>query len=338
MAGVDESPATAAAPPAGGNHLIRRPITMIERRHHPAHRRRARTLSARPSPSSGQAPRGEPRHALPSGRPLPPRHARRKPHDHRESGRQRENCQRWRKGRQADSARRRQRVIAALDRAVTASGAEISVSAIARAAGVDRTFLYRHRDLLEKIHALEASPATGRSRPDRPSPVRPCKPTCSPPMNARCGSWTPVPGNSNNGFPKRLGSRRGTNQGSVPPPTSMPSTRRSPTSNSKPPTCGSSSANATRTSTPPAPPTASSWPRSTLPRTRHRHAPEVLAPHLSHTVMFSVPAAELRKHGEQTCFSATRLLENAANGESTPSPSYSLPDYGYYLQLRRNSG
>ena len=59
-----------------------------------------------------------------------------------------------RKGRQADSARRRQRVLTALDRA-TASGTEISASGIARAA---RTFLYRHRDLLEKIHAAEAAP------------------------------------------------------------------------------------------------------------------------------------------------------------------------------------
>jgi len=60
-------------------------------------------------------------------------------------------------GRQADSARRRQRVIAALNRA-HASGTEISVSGIARAAAVDRTFLYRHRDLLAKIHALGAVP------------------------------------------------------------------------------------------------------------------------------------------------------------------------------------
>ncbi|HEX2298193.1 MAG TPA: DUF6262 family protein [Pseudonocardiaceae bacterium] len=60
-------------------------------------------------------------------------------------------------GRHADSVRRRQRVIATLDRR-TAEGAAISVSAIARAAGVDRSFLYRHRDLLEKIHALAAEP------------------------------------------------------------------------------------------------------------------------------------------------------------------------------------
>jgi hypothetical protein len=66
-----------------------------------------------------------------------------------------------RKGRQADSARRRQRVLTALDRA-TGSGTEISASGIARAAGVDRTFLYRHRDLLEKIHAAEAAPPPAR--------------------------------------------------------------------------------------------------------------------------------------------------------------------------------
>jgi hypothetical protein len=57
------------------------------------------------------------------------------------------------KGRQADSARRRQRVIATLNKA-TADDTEISVSSIARAAAVDRSFLYRHRDLLGKIHAL----------------------------------------------------------------------------------------------------------------------------------------------------------------------------------------
>lgn len=62
------------------------------------------------------------------------------------------------KGRQADSARRRQRVIAALSKAVS-DGTEISVSGIARAAGVDRAFFYRHRDLLARLHALEATPA-----------------------------------------------------------------------------------------------------------------------------------------------------------------------------------
>jgi DNA-binding transcriptional ArsR family regulator len=64
-------------------------------------------------------------------------------------------------GRRADSARRRQRVLRALNDAA-ASGDEISVSGIARRAGVDRTFLYRHRDLLEQLHAAEAQPLNAR--------------------------------------------------------------------------------------------------------------------------------------------------------------------------------
>jgi chaperonin cofactor prefoldin len=60
-------------------------------------------------------------------------------------------------GRRADSARRRQRVLKALNEAA-AAGEELSVSAIARQAGVDRTFLYRHRDLLEQLHTLAAQP------------------------------------------------------------------------------------------------------------------------------------------------------------------------------------
>ncbi|MDI9980020.1 DUF6262 family protein [Rhodococcus sp. IEGM 1307] len=60
-------------------------------------------------------------------------------------------------GRQADSARRRQRVIKELD-AAREAGRDLSVSAIARAAGVDRTFLYRHPDLLAQLHAAQAAP------------------------------------------------------------------------------------------------------------------------------------------------------------------------------------
>jgi hypothetical protein len=60
------------------------------------------------------------------------------------------------RGRQADSARRRARVTQAISAAI-AAGQEISPSSIARAAGVDRTFLYRHRDLLEQVHAVQAN-------------------------------------------------------------------------------------------------------------------------------------------------------------------------------------
>ncbi|MDJ0341743.1 hypothetical protein QMK19_04435 [Streptomyces sp. H10-C2] len=62
-------------------------------------------------------------------------------------------------GRRADTGRRRQRVLAALADAAK-NGTDISVTAIARHAGVDRTFLYRHRDLLAQIHAQAAEPVT----------------------------------------------------------------------------------------------------------------------------------------------------------------------------------
>jgi uncharacterized protein DUF6262 len=68
--------------------------------------------------------------------------------------------QAMRRGRHTDSARRRQRVLAALTKA-TADGTEISVSGIARAAGVDRSFLYRHPDLIAQLHALQAQPPAG---------------------------------------------------------------------------------------------------------------------------------------------------------------------------------
>jgi hypothetical protein len=63
-------------------------------------------------------------------------------------------------GRRADTARRRQRVVKALNDAAT-RGEDLSVTAIARTAGVDRTFLYRHRDLLGQIHAIASQPTTG---------------------------------------------------------------------------------------------------------------------------------------------------------------------------------
>jgi len=73
-------------------------------------------------------------------------------------------------GRRADTARRRQRVIKALNDA-TACGDDLNVTAIARTARVDRTFLYRHRDLLGQIHAMAAQPAaaTRTSAPSRAS-------------------------------------------------------------------------------------------------------------------------------------------------------------------------
>jgi regulator of replication initiation timing len=67
--------------------------------------------------------------------------------------------------RRRDSTRRRQRVLAALER-LAGAGEEISVAAVARAAGVDRSFLYRHHDLRAQIfqRAAEAPPEASLPR------------------------------------------------------------------------------------------------------------------------------------------------------------------------------
>src|SRR4029453_5273951 len=57
--------------------------------------------------------------------------------------------------RRGGSTRHRQRILSALDK-LTGAGEEISVAAVARAAGVDRSFLYRHHDL--RAHILERAP------------------------------------------------------------------------------------------------------------------------------------------------------------------------------------
>lgn len=60
-------------------------------------------------------------------------------------------------GRHAGTDRRRRRVQVAIAAAVR-DRTPLTVSAIARTARVDRTFLYRHRDLPALIHAAEPEP------------------------------------------------------------------------------------------------------------------------------------------------------------------------------------
>lgn len=60
-------------------------------------------------------------------------------------------------GRQADTERRRTRVKTAIT-AARRDGTAPTASAIARTARVDRTFLYRHRDLLDSLHTTAHEP------------------------------------------------------------------------------------------------------------------------------------------------------------------------------------
>jgi hypothetical protein len=58
------------------------------------------------------------------------------------------------KGRQADSARRRARVLEVIG-GMSRAGERGTVTGVARAAGVDRAFLYRHPDLLAMVQDAE---------------------------------------------------------------------------------------------------------------------------------------------------------------------------------------
>ena len=64
------------------------------------------------------------------------------------------------KERQADSGRRRERVLSTLAE-MARNGEVITVSALARRAGVDRSFLYRHPDLLAQAHVSATQPPPG---------------------------------------------------------------------------------------------------------------------------------------------------------------------------------
>jgi hypothetical protein len=160
-------------------------------------------------------------------------------------------------GRRNDSMRRRQRVLAVLDRAA-ADGEQISASAIARTAGVDRTFLYRHRDLLEKIHALQADPAI--SADTGPAVTRASLQADLLAAHERAARLNTRIQHLEKRFPKPSANRPGASPGSAHPPTSTPSTSASTSSNSTTSTCSNNSTNATTTSPQLAPPTRTHGP------------------------------------------------------------------------------
>ena len=207
----------------------------VVRRHravHPRHAAAVRQTHARPPPGAHRMTTTDPDHA--------PRTEPRAMAD----------------GRRADTARRRQRVLTALNNAIRDG---------------DRDQRLRHRPR-RRGRPQPSSTATAtcsrRSTPPPPnrrppqaparrSPEPPCRPTCSPPTNAPPGS-TPASSTSRTASPSCSASTPGASPGSAPRPTSTPSTSRSPTSNNRPSTCACNSPNATRTSPPPAPPTANS--------------------------------------------------------------------------------
>ncbi|MFV2118530.1 hypothetical protein ACE14D_08800 [Streptomyces sp. Act-28] len=84
------------------------------------------------------------------------------------------------RARTADSDRRRTRVLKALDKPA-AAGEEVTVSSVARAAGVHRSLIHRHGDLHAAVLARASEPrpgtATGRQVSRRSLPADVANPT-----------------------------------------------------------------------------------------------------------------------------------------------------------------
>ena len=124
-------------------------------------------------------------------------------------------------GRRADQARRPWFITAIQDAA--RSGDPVSVSAIARAASVDRSFLYRHPDLLAQLHAAQTAPTAGTPGAGAVSHAA-LQADLANALDrshrlAGSGSWRP-------GCPSCSASKPGTPPGSAPRPTSTNSSAR----------------------------------------------------------------------------------------------------------------
>ena len=131
------------------------------------------------------------------------------------------------------------------------------MSGIARAAAVDRAFLYRHRDLLGKIHALEAAlpPASGTA-----GPAVTCASLQADLLAAheRAVRLTDRVRQLEKRLSEALGEQAWRESGLGAPADIDALSQKVPISSSRPLTCACSSRNATRTWPRPAPPTVRS--------------------------------------------------------------------------------
>ena len=197
-------------------------------------------------------------------------------------------------GRRADTSRRRQRVLAALD-AAPAAGDDSTSPGIARRAGVDRTFLYRHRDLLDRLHAATTQRRQAQHRARRHPRLAASRPARRPATLRTYGRPNPQ---LETRLSELLGEQAWREPDSAHPTTSTGSSNTSSPSSNKSSICDCNSKNATKTSPPHAPPTANSWPSPTHPGRPDDTPAQVLAPHLLRTISFRNQPQDLRKRGK----------------------------------------
>ena len=159
-------------------------------------------------------------------------------------------------GRQAASDRRRSRLTAAVEQAA-AGQIECTVAAITRAAGVHRSFAYRHPDLLQLIHHTAAGPPAFPTTPRNAFLSRPYALTWPTPATEPAAR-KPESADSKPGSRADSASRSGPPQAWAPNKPSPTPNKPASNSNTDYATSPSNSTNATKSSTPPARRTASS--------------------------------------------------------------------------------
>jgi hypothetical protein len=154
------------------------------------------------------------------------------------------------RARAADSDRRRTRVPKVLDK-LAADGEEITVSSVARAAGVHHSLIHRHGDLHAAVLARAGEPPPGATAGTQVS--RQSLPADIANLTARNSRLSGTSPGSNDVCLKRLDRLLGKPPGSVPPPTSKHSPAASANWSSGSSTSAPNSPSATRTSLPHAP-------------------------------------------------------------------------------------
>jgi uncharacterized protein DUF6262 len=132
------------------------------------------------------------------------------------------------KGRQADSGRRRERVLSTLAE-MTRNGRAVTVSALAKRAALDRSFLYRHPDLLAQAHLSATQPPPGAAT----APSRASLQADLLAVNDRCRRWQTRSGCWSTVSAPSWASKSGSERGSARRPTSTVSRPGSSTLNSR---------------------------------------------------------------------------------------------------------
>lgn len=163
--------------------------------------------------------------------------------------------------------------------------AVLCVSSIARAAGADRSFFYRHRDLLAQLHALETQPPAGAA--GAPTVTRASLQADLLAAHDRALRLNARVAHLEKHLSEALGERAWRDSGLGAPADVDALHQRITHLEQQAVDLGLQLEEREQDLAAPAPPTATSWPRSTRPTATGEPLPHGLAPHLPRSIPFT---------------------------------------------------